>query len=74
MSGYYHIVRQFHLEGGVRQRLYDHAFKLDNVILRQNNPSYLAFASYDLKNSRAARHSTLVRHSGPLSVIATVCS
>lgn len=39
MSSYYHIVRQLYLEGRVGQRFDYRAFKLDNVILWQNNPS-----------------------------------
>ena len=39
MSGYYHIVRQFHLEGRVRKRFRHDALKFDHIIFRQNDPS-----------------------------------
>lgn len=42
MSGYDHIVGQLNLEGSVRKCIHNYSLKLDNVILRQNNPSYLS--------------------------------
>ena len=39
VRGHYVAVGKLYLEGGVRQSLNYRAFKFDNVILRQNNPS-----------------------------------
>ena len=39
MSGHQVAVGKSHLEGGVGQCLFDHAFKFNNVVLRQKNPS-----------------------------------
>ena len=41
MRGNDHIVRQFYLEGRVREHLHDDAFKFDHIILRQINLSSL---------------------------------
>ena len=43
MSGYDMLIRQLYLEGRIRQCFHNHAFKLDYVILRQNNPSSAMF-------------------------------
>ncbi len=39
MCGHHVTVGKSHLEGGVGQCLFDHAFKFNNVVLRQKNPS-----------------------------------
>ena len=39
MSCYDMLVGKLYLEGGIRQRLYYRAFKFNNIILCQNNPS-----------------------------------
>ena len=39
VGGHNVAVGKSHLEGGVRQCLFNHAFKLNNIVLRQKNPS-----------------------------------
>ncbi len=39
MSGHNMTVGKSHLEGGIRQCLFNHAFKFNNIVLRQKNPS-----------------------------------
>lgn len=39
-------VGQFDFEYGVRQRLNDRSFKFYNVVLRQNNPSFVIMCFY----------------------------
>jgi hypothetical protein len=40
MCGHDMTVGQLHFEGGIGKCFHNRAFKFNNVILRQNNPSY----------------------------------
>ena len=40
MCGHDVTIGQLDFEGGIGQSLYNRSFKFNNVILRQNNPSY----------------------------------
>ena len=49
--GYYVTVGKLYLEVGIRQCLNYRAFKFDNIILRQNNPSSALYLCIQLTSS-----------------------